>query len=153
MIRHTHLERVVAGDQHAKRQRRRIGTLIAGTTSVAAVHEAGASVDLNTRLIDAPGWQLGGAAGINDPGQIIAVGNNGHFPADLSRRGFILTPLFGRPGDVDGDGDVDLTDLALLLGAFGTCDSEVGFNSGADFDVSGCVDLADLATLLGSFGA
>jgi outer membrane protein assembly factor BamB len=57
-----------------------------------------------------------------------------------------------RAGDVDGDGDVDLGDLALLLSAFGTCDGDPGFNAAADVDSSGCVELADLAVLLSEFG-
>lgn len=52
------------------------------------------------------------------------------------------------PGDVDGDGDVDLTDLALMLGSFG-CDTPpcVG-----DLDHDGDTDLSDLATLLANYG-
>ena len=57
------------------------------------------------------------------------------------------------PGDVDGDGDVDISDLATLLAAFGACTGEPGFNAGADFDASGCVELSDLATLLANFGS
>jgi hypothetical protein len=57
------------------------------------------------------------------------------------------------PGDVNGDGAVDLTDLAMLLGAFGSCAGDPGFVSGADFDDSGCIDLADLSVLLGNFGS
>ncbi len=55
-------------------------------------------------------------------------------------------------GDVDGDGDVDISDLALLLGTFGLCSSDVGFNAAADFDQSRCVELGDLAVLLANFG-
>lgn len=55
-------------------------------------------------------------------------------------------------GDIDGDGDVDLSDLAALLGAYGTCTGNPGFNPDADFNDSGCVDLADLAMLLGNYG-
>lgn len=61
-----------------------------------------------------------------------------------------LTPAF--PGDVDRDGDVDITDLALLLSAFGTCDGDADFNAAADFDASRCVNLGDLAVLLSNFG-
>ena len=56
------------------------------------------------------------------------------------------------PGDFDGDGDVDLQDLAALLGVYGTCDGDPEYDPAADFDLSGCVDLADLATLLGNYG-
>jgi hypothetical protein len=58
----------------------------------------------------------------------------------------------GLAGDIDGDGDVDLADLATLLASFGTCVGDSGFNPDADLDDSGCVDLADLATLLANFG-
>jgi hypothetical protein len=58
----------------------------------------------------------------------------------------------GTPGDLDGDGDVDLSDLGLLLGAFGTCDGDAGFNGAADFDQSGCIELSDLTVLLANYG-
>jgi hypothetical protein len=55
-------------------------------------------------------------------------------------------------GDVDGDGDVDLNDLALLLAAYGACDGDPDYNPDADFDDSGRIDLSDLAALLSSYG-
>lgn len=51
-------------------------------------------------------------------------------------------------GDTDGDGDVDLADLAILLGEFGM----VGQGLPGDVDGDGDVDLADLASVLGNFG-
>ncbi len=53
------------------------------------------------------------------------------------------------PGDVDGDGDVDLTDLATLLAGFG---ATVPPGTGGDLDNSGTIDLSDLAALLADFG-
>ncbi|MFQ5806383.1 MAG: dockerin type I domain-containing protein [Phycisphaerae bacterium] len=55
-------------------------------------------------------------------------------------------------GDINGDGVVDLVDLALLLMAYGSCEGDPDYNANADFDGSGCVDLSDLATLLGNYG-
>ena len=54
-------------------------------------------------------------------------------------------------GDLDGDGDVDLSDLAQLLGHYGTT-SGASYADG-DLDGDGDVDLSDLAALLGNYGA
>jgi len=56
------------------------------------------------------------------------------------------------PGDIDGDGDVDLADLSLLLAAYNTCTGDANFNPAADLDGDGCVDLADLSILLSNYG-
>ncbi|MFN0136650.1 MAG: lectin-like protein [Phycisphaerae bacterium] len=54
------------------------------------------------------------------------------------------------PGDVDGDNDVDLTDLATLLSNFGVPSGAT--REQGDLDGDGDVDLTDLATLLANFG-
>lgn len=58
-----------------------------------------------------------------------------------------------QPGDVDGDGDVDVSDLGALLAAFQTCQGDPAFDARADFNSDGCVDLTDLGTLLAHYGA
>lgn len=58
----------------------------------------------------------------------------------------LAAPLPRRAGDLNGDGAIDLSDLAIMLDAFGTV------HSCADLDGSGTVDLPDLATLLAAFG-
>jgi hypothetical protein len=55
-------------------------------------------------------------------------------------------------GDINGDQSVNTADLTLLLGAFGTCTGDAGYNAAADFDTSGCVNTLDLTTFLGAFG-
>ncbi len=55
-------------------------------------------------------------------------------------------------GDLDGDGDVDLADLALLLSSYGLCEGDPGFVPEADLVEDGCIGLADLATLLAHYG-
>lgn len=65
---------------------------------------------------------------------------------------FVLTTQEPPPGDLDGDGDVDLSDLAQLLASYGECVGDPGYDSAADLDDSGCVDLSDLAELLANYG-
>lgn len=54
-----------------------------------------------------------------------------------------------QPGDLDGDGDVDLADLALILSDFGCAAPACT----GDIDADGDTDLDDLAVLLSNFGA
>ena len=49
------------------------------------------------------------------------------------------------PGDMDGDGDVDLSDLASLLASY-------NLDEGGDVDGDGDTDLSDLAGLLANYG-
>ncbi|MFQ5807637.1 MAG: M28 family peptidase [Phycisphaerae bacterium] len=53
-------------------------------------------------------------------------------------------------GDLDGDNDIDLTDLAQLLANYGTT-SGASYEDG-DLDGDGDVDLTDLAALLAVYG-
>lgn len=56
------------------------------------------------------------------------------------------------PGDVDADGDTDLSDLAALLSAYGSVPGDPNWNSACDFDADNDVDLTDLAFLLSDYG-
>jgi hypothetical protein len=55
-------------------------------------------------------------------------------------------------GDVDADGDADLSDLAALLAAYGFSSDDPGYDPNADINGDGHVDLSDLAFLLGDYG-
>lgn len=54
------------------------------------------------------------------------------------------------PADLDRDGDVDLADLAQLLGHYGTTGGALPEHG--DIDGDGDVDISDLADLLGHYG-
>ncbi len=56
------------------------------------------------------------------------------------------------PGDIDGDCDVDLSDLSILLAAYGTCSGDAGFDADADLDGDECIALGDLSILLAHYG-
>jgi len=56
------------------------------------------------------------------------------------------------PGDVDGDGDVDIFDLFAVASAFGTVTGDAGYNPACDFDSDGDVDINDLYTCGSNFG-
>ena len=55
------------------------------------------------------------------------------------------------PGDLNGDGIVDATDLALVLGKWGPCPDPPA-DCPADLNSDGEVNAADLAIVLGNWG-
>ncbi len=69
---------------------------------------------------------------------------------DMGAYEFQGEPNMPCPGDLDGDADIDLADLAQLLGSYGEI-SGMTYQDG-DLDGDGDVDLADLAGLLGVYG-
>lgn len=89
-----------------------------------------------------------------DPASTATLGLfTGGLPASVEVGG-IPAPL-GAPapmGDLDSDCDVDLSDLARMLGTFGLCAGDAGYFASADLSNNGCVDLGDLALLLANFG-
>lgn len=64
-------------------------------------------------------------------------------------------------GDVDDDGEVGVADLAIILGCFGLCEGDAGWDGRANLVPAAsfppasaeCVDLADLARMLADFGS
>lgn len=62
----------------------------------------------------------------------------------------------GCPGDVNGDDQTNISDLAELLAAYNTCPGDAGYNPACnlyeDDPPDGCVNLSDLAFLLADYG-
>jgi len=63
---------------------------------------------------------------------------------------FVITG--NLPGDVNGDGCVDVADLLYFVGAFGSMVGDPNWDPACDFNGDGSVDVADLLTLVGYFG-
>ena len=49
------------------------------------------------------------------------------------------------PGDVNGDGTVDIYDLALMGETYGTVEGDSSYNLNADLNCDGVIDGYDLA--------
>lgn len=71
---------------------------------------------------------------------------------DVAADQHLLIAAATLDGDATGDGRVDLSDLGLVLAAFGLCDGVPGFDARADLVATGCVDLSDLGEVLAHFG-
>lgn len=83
----------------------------------------------------------------------IAILHNASTPAlSDDDNGNGLPDVCDKPGDTDGDGDVDISDIATIIGAFGWCEGASRYEPAADLDDSGCVDIGDLATALSNYG-
>ena len=92
-------------------------------------------------------YELSGTIGQSDASLTVITGGDfeltGGFWAGAAEEPFCF-------GDLDGDNDIDLADLAQLLSNYGTPSGAV-YEDG-DLDGDGDVDLADLAALLAVYG-
>ena len=97
-----------------------------------------------------PGARLGGTSpdGVT-PSTILLFGNNGTASGTTSGV-FNIAPIPGCPGDINGDGVVDLDDFIILAGNFGSGPGAT-LQQG-DLSNDGFVNLDDFIILAGNFG-
>ncbi len=55
-------------------------------------------------------------------------------------------------GDINLDGHVDVGDLLILVGAFGSIAGQANYDAAADFNSDGTVDVIDLLIMVDTFG-
>ncbi len=118
---------------------------VVGTSSSRAFLWDGEMRDLNAMIPTGTDWVLQSASDINDSGQIVGLGTYRGFP-----RAFLLNPLTPCDGDLDGDRDVDLSDLGIVLADW-NCAAGPGLCAG-DVDDDGDTDLSDLGVVLAAYG-
>ena len=75
----------------------------------------------------------------------------GRIPPDQDRYP-LMEPYGLIPGDLDLDGDVDQSDLSILLSAWDSYPDDPNWNSWADIDDDGHVYHSDLGILLANWG-
>ena len=55
-------------------------------------------------------------------------------------------------GDANGDGMVNIADLAIVLASYRMCSGDSGYDARGDLDGDDCVNFSDLAILLANYG-
>jgi len=131
---------VLAGDDSAAYGINDAGTIVGTSHGSAFVWASGTIRDLNTLIPSGEGWTLQVATGINTDGQIVGWGLHGAG----GQRAFLLTPA-SCPGDLDGNGVLNLDDINLFAGAF------VGGDLAADMDGNGVLNLDDINLFAAGF--
>jgi len=109
-------------------------TLLAGTT--------GNYTDVDS--FSGPSQNESGSDGIWDHPYIINADNQDRYP--------LVEPWTPTPGDVNGDGTVDASDLVDLSEAYGFKPVDDNWNYLCDFNLDGKVDASDLFDLSKNYG-
>ena len=134
---------------------RKLATIsLTAMIAVAAIASPTEDFTLDRHTLDGGGamnmtsgdFTLSGTLGQPDAGDPLVSG-------DFELVGGFWTAFAEPPfcfGDFDGDSDIDLADLAQLLGSYGET-TGMTYDDG-DLDDDGDVDIADLAALLGVYG-
>jgi len=106
-----------------------------------------------------PGKSLPLKPALNEPATQFVVFYNAGWDTDSSGAGYDLIGI-GRAkllmtrnkGDLNYDGTVDFTDVAILSGSFGRSSGQSGYNAEADLNRDGRVDFLDAGILSSRYG-
>ncbi len=124
--------------------------LLAGASTLAD------DFDLSWWTIDGGGemWTTGGdfelSGTIGQPDAGVTTGGDFELSGGFWHGGAAEPPPC--PGDIDGDGDTDHSDLGELLAAWCTQEGDPNWNPDADLDGDGHVGHGDLGILLADWG-
>ena len=88
---------------------------------------------------------VAGCKGVNSFGQLANNTVGGKFQQGASQQTWIMQGSAAKPGDLNGDGKVDLDDFVILKNSF-------GIDDGGDCDGDGDTDLDDFVILKNNFG-
>jgi hypothetical protein len=61
-------------------------------------------------------------------------------------------PVLATVGDVNGDGKVDMKDVALVAHSFGSTPSDPTWNEACDLNSDGVINMIDIAIVASHFG-
>jgi len=115
----------------------------------------GSTVEVNQK-VNGGQWNLLGEYNFQDTGSVIVsdnVSSGRDIVADAIRL-LYQGPVVEIPGDVDGDGDVDISDLVIVGSSFGKSPGDAGYDPRADAnDNGGAIDIADLVLVGSNFGS
>jgi probable HAF family extracellular repeat protein len=120
-------------------------TVVGGSNSRAFIWQDGLLMDLNDLVPSNFNLTFHSARSINETGQITGQATSPDGPV-----AFVLTPIEPRLGDLDGDCQVGVADLLILLGNWGRCD--ICANCPADLNSDCVVGAVDLLILLVNWG-
>ena len=92
-------------------------------------------------------FELSGTIGQPDAGPAMTGGD-----FELTGGFWAIGAVQACPGDIDGDGDTDHSDLGELLSAWGSQPGDPNWNEHADLDGDGQIGHSDLGILLADWG-
>ena len=128
-----------------------LGQMHTSQAAEIAIHyNLGAALSWRKQVISTDGIHNGVVADLGNDSDFDIFGCNwtGNPPVRIWENLIATCP----PADINGDGAVDLADIAAVFASYGLAVGDPGYNANADLNDDGIVDLPDLASLLAEYG-